>query len=199
MILFLVIIPICLWILYQLFVIEIPDYGLSRTVKKLQKKYDIYISGIGKQEDKINRGKLQEMTIYLDRHGKPLNQSEARALIVEVTQEILNNMNRNEKLRDALSPYPFTPKNLYIVIFNYMSKTDMFIYPDIAIVKESRGTVLYATIQDQKYNDYKTTYEEPYEEAVAILAREQQESANNNPEKQTHVKNTYTPNDNVSK
>jgi len=148
---------------------------IRRTGKILEKKYQIRQSatGIGGMD------KVWLMSIDFDRYGDPINEQEARKLIIACVDDFLEAVNNDEELRPFLQDFPFTAKNLELRIFNFDKNQELQSFPFIAIVTDSRGKIGFLTKDPNIKYGYKTDTEETYDEAVAILKQEKQTKLSN--------------------
>lgn len=153
-------------------------YGfVGREGKLLGKKYDMsQVSvGGGAKEDGI-----WLMSLDFQRYDVPLNEEEARKLIINCLHDYLEAVNRDEKLRPFLKIYPFKPENIDIGIFNFdpISRKESF-YPNITVVTAYEGKIAYFTVDESNPYRYKTKKYESYDEALAILKKENEQKKNN--------------------
>jgi len=151
-------------------------YGfINRTGKILEKKYHLRQSatGIGGMD------KVWLMCLSFDRYGEPINEQEARKLIINCVDDFLEAVNKDEQLRPFLQDFPFTAKNLELKIFNFNKDQELHYFPSIAIVKDLRGKIGFLTEDPATTCGYHTKKYETYDEAVAILKREKQTKLSN--------------------
>lgn len=96
---------------------------------------------------------------------KPVDITTSRKLVLTAHQELLDQINRNEKIRKYLIRYPFPPENVQIRIF--------FRNPDgsnpkdgqICVTSIIEGKIKYKT-NDPNYKLFKTLAEESYMQAL---------------------------------
>lgn len=120
--------------------------------------------------------KVWLMSISFDRCGDPLDEKEARSLVIQCVDDFLVAVNSNEQLRPFLRDYPFTAKNLSLDIFNFNKDQSLHIFPSIAIVSNSEGKIGFFTKEASDVYGYYTKKYETYDEAVAILKEENKTS-----------------------
>jgi hypothetical protein len=142
---------------------------VAKTGNKLEKKYGMSPCGIGggAKEDGI-----WLMALSFDRYGDPLTEAEARKLIINCVDDFLEAVNNDEQLKPFLKEYPFTAKNLDLTIYNYDKGQVLNYFPYIAIVTNSEGKVGFFTENASTKYGYYTKKYETYDEAIAILKRE---------------------------
>ena len=141
---------------------------INRQGKILGKKYHMEQSGNGLG----GMDKVWLMTIAFDRYGTPINEQEARSLVVHCVEDLLEAINNDEQLRPYLRDYPFTAKNLRLSIINFDKNQDVHYFPNISVVSNSEGKVGFFTDDPSDKYKYHTKKYETYDEAVAILKRE---------------------------
>jgi hypothetical protein len=141
---------------------------LNHTGKILATKYQMTEIGSGLG----GMNKVDLMTLSFDRQGNPLQEHEARKLIIQCVEIFLQAINGEDQLRPYLQDYPFTAKNLDVSIFNSDENQVWHYFPHIAIVANTKGKVCFLTKSPSAQYGYHTEKYETYEEAVAILAAE---------------------------
>jgi hypothetical protein len=98
---------------------------------------------------------------------RPLSKDEARLILIDCVQEILNAINSNEEIRPYLNSYPFTPKNVEITIFIKDSQARDLFDPDLGVVHAYKGKLDYITyVKGNKFYKHQSETEETYEEAL---------------------------------
>lgn len=148
---------------------KLSDQVIAKTGKKLAKKHHMSMGGTG------GGGSEQGLTLLLmsfDKNGNPVDISTARRLIVECVQEFLADINNNEQLRPYLKVFPFTPANVEIsIIFSDPNGGRVF-DPVLEVVAAHGGKVYYRTVDPNDHYKYKSKTDETYEEALAIIKKE---------------------------
>ena len=111
---------------------KISDFGEKVKTKGLK------LVGFGGAEDKENLGMTRQLSASFKINSE-LTVPIARKLIVEVTDEFLRMINADEKLRQYLSPYPFTAKNVDVAIFGIHAdeNKDLLLYVSLHNTKVS--------------------------------------------------------------
>lgn len=95
-----------------------------------------------------------------------LSEEEARARLVDCAEEMLTAFNTNEEIRPYLKNYPFTTKNLQIVIFATTPTGGDVFDPHIGSVSiYESDNIVYRTEEPNTFV-YKKTWREPYSEAL---------------------------------
>jgi hypothetical protein len=143
----------------------------KRTILKISKKYNLFLSAIGGGTD--DQG-IWLVNFMFDRRGKPYTIQESRAVIVDCIEELLSEINNDQEIRPYLKEYPFTPKNVSLTIISYDENGYDLVDPDLSVVSSSRGEINYSTTDPKNSYKYKLDIYESYEEAVAILKREKE-------------------------
>ncbi|KPK33082.1 MAG: hypothetical protein AMS24_02180, partial [Chlamydiae bacterium SM23_39] len=100
--------------------------------------------------------------------GEPYDIDKARELLVYAAEVFLNEFNSFEKIRPYLANYPFTSKNIDLSIFFHDEKNNSYASPHLTYVFLGYGeTVNY--VKKNENNQFQTVHEETYEEALAIV------------------------------
>lgn len=159
--------------------ITIPSYGISKnerlmlTVEKqaaktisAQHQMRCVGSGGGFKDDKVR------MSALSFRIPRPINEQEARRLIVAITQEYLHIINKNKELRPALLHYPFTNNDVELSISSTFPNGSDVYHPNIGIVFSLNGKIYYSTNDPDDKFKYKLEEEESFDDALRILALE---------------------------
>ena len=124
--------------------------------------------GFGGAEDKENLGMTRQLSASFKINSE-LTVPIARKLIVEVTDEFLRMINADEKLRQYLSPYPFTAKNVDVAIFgiNPNNRDDRLLYVSLY------DTFVAYRKDNPKGGRLIAVFDEDYDEAVRRLQIEE--------------------------
>lgn len=128
-------------------------------------KLQLYLVGVG---GSVENGKHTSIScsFALDH---PLNESQARGMIVKSSQLLLNNINKKEKLQQYLVHNPFKYNDIEFEIYIFNEDHSILYHPNLAIVALTHGIIEYITNDpDLKYK-YKSTVKETYEEALKKL------------------------------
>jgi hypothetical protein len=125
--------------------------------------------------------KIWQIALDFERYGDPLTEEEARKLIVNCVNDFLTAVNNNQQLKPLLRDYPFTANNIDLTIFNYDKNRSLYQYPSIAIVNASKGKVSFFTKHESIKYGYHTEKYETYDEAIAILKKQNKIDHSNEP------------------
>lgn len=145
---------------------------INKTGKRLEKKYNMSISAIGG----ASKGGIWLIDVGFDRLGDPMTIEEGRRAIVDCVQEYLKDINTDEALRPYLKVYPFTIDNLHIAIFHGAKDGGLVFDPILELIAADEFGVVYKTRDPDNIYKYKNIYKETYEEALAILQKEKENS-----------------------
>jgi len=91
-----------------------------------------------------------------------------KSSLVDSVEEYLSAINSNEKIRPYLHNYPFTAKNVEIVIYFHNPNGSNVASGKISIAAAKRGKVICYIDYPEKYT-IKTIHEETYEEALKLV------------------------------
>jgi hypothetical protein len=89
----------------------------------------------------------------------------ARQLLVTSVQEYLSAVNSNEKIKPHLHNYPFTDKNIKIVIYFYDSSGLDVPVGSISIASAAQGELIYYVDYPEKHT-IKAIHEESFQDAL---------------------------------
>jgi hypothetical protein len=139
---------------------------LSQTAKSVDKKYKISACGTGIS---MPGGIVKEMGLAFDADQK-FSKDQLRILLLQISEELLQNINSNVEIQPFLVKKPFTIENVEIIIYN--KDNGRFIYdPEIAVAAIDSGQVVYHTNDPENKFDYKNSYDESYQEALEIVQK----------------------------
>ena len=142
---------------------KIADRITVKTANELEKNQGLILAGIGGQM----MNDIQVMMIGLNCY-KEVDIKEARDLLIYSSELYLFNINKNEKIIPHLHNYPFTEKNIEIVI--YFRKPDGHKVSEGKINISSLNTgVLNYYINTQENQKLKVFHKETYEEAKKLV------------------------------
>ncbi len=148
-------------------------YGfIGKTGKKIGKKYGMSLSGNG---GGAKADGIWLMSISFRRYGSPINEKEARSLLIHCVEDFLEAVNNDEQLRPFLKDYPFKAKNLELTIINFDKDQFLHTFPNIAVVSNDQGKVSFFTKEVSQIYGYHTEKYETYDEAIAILKEESEQ------------------------
>ena len=103
---------------------------------------------------------------YLRRGQKIADVEEARKLILTCVQEFLNEANSNEDFRPLMKVYPFTEKNISIIVIFYDEEGRDIHYPYISSIIKRATAIDYTSMGPTVYDPYAQEITETYEEAL---------------------------------
>jgi len=136
--------------------------------KKQQLENGLSVCGVGHS---MPEGKIKELILYFIAQRK-LMVEDARILYITVTQQMLDQINADERLRFCLDHYPFTVDDLDISLaFAKESGKDVD-PPYIAYVSTTKGIIHYVWYDASTDRFFKERIKEPYEEALRIVRGE---------------------------
>jgi hypothetical protein len=139
---------------------------LAKAAKLIQEKYNIRPSGVGVA---MPGGPIQEVTLCFDTKY-PNTKEQLRELLIKISQELLDQINRNKELQEFIKEPPFKIKNVQIIIYNHDKDGRSLRDPEISNAQILQGVLSYATINPEDSFKYKNEYQESYEEALKALS-----------------------------
>ncbi len=108
---------------------------------------------------------------------EPVNEEKARELLLVATQELINAVNEEPRIRPFLGNYPFEPKNVEIRIFFYNHDGSKVASETLCNVSALEGDLDYL-VDGPKYPLFKCILKESYEEALQKQARSTNSNTN---------------------
>jgi len=143
---------------------KIADKITARTAAKLKLEKDLFLIGTGggMMDD------IKLMGMYFN-YYKPIDMQSARELLVYAVEEYLSSINSSEAVRPYLHNYPFTAKNIELVIYFYKPDRSFVELEKLSIIAANEGRVEYEINHSEK-RILKTIHEETYEEALKIVS-----------------------------
>jgi hypothetical protein len=99
---------------------------------------------------------------------EPIDIEKARELVVKASDELLREINSDEKIRPYLGNYPFEPKNITIQIFIQKLDGHSFGGKELSVIHASDGIIQYEIESPDPYR-LMNAFEETYEEALLRL------------------------------
>ncbi len=135
--------------------VKLADAITANTAKKLEEQKKLYLIGTGggMMHD------IQAMHMSFQFFHE-VDLEEARELIVYALREYLSDINNNEEVRPYLHNYPFTAKNVEIMIFVYGPDRHELPPERIYCITCIDGILEYYTRSDRDHPICKETYEE---------------------------------------
>ena len=145
---------------------------INQHIKYVSKKYDLQISGVGGG----NNGEKVRLAIVAFNLYERASIEEARKLFVLGSQELLNRYNWNEEIHPYLDSDPFTEENIRYSVAFYNKETGSRMLPDSLaycfIVKNNINYCILSKELGETKRSLNTIYEEPYQEALAIIKQD---------------------------
>jgi hypothetical protein len=138
----------------------------AQVARKINQKTGLKLIGTG--GGMINQINSMAMSFA---YYRDLSMEEARELLVYCVEEYLDAINANEKIKTHLSCYPFTSKNVEIMIFIYREDRRDPPVGFLTVADEICGKMIYK-IQQPGLPSMKTIHEETYEEAKKLVEQQ---------------------------
>jgi hypothetical protein len=169
-----VIFPFFLWCFYNGELVDNEEESftdhfhevLNESAIFLQAKYNVRFFGFGIDpvDEFVN---MLELNFELDRE---LRKEEIRLILIEMAQDFLEIINSRKELAPYMINYPFTVKNIDIIIcFNHEDGTPID-HPGIGIAAiEHCGILRYTTLDSKHYYHRVTREEEDFEEVLNLI------------------------------
>jgi len=132
----------------------------------VEKKYKFSPIGYGiNQPDKITYMEVSFVT------PSALTKSEARTILLEATNEFLKIINNDKELKKYLSNYPFTLKNVGIILST--GTPDEVLHPEICMASCTKRGVFFYTHDPKNTMKFKAITSETHEQALSKIAQSQ--------------------------
>jgi hypothetical protein len=140
---------------------------LAKAAKFIQEKYNIRPSGVGVA---MPGGPIQEVALCFDTKY-PYTKGQLRELLIKISQELLDQINRNKKLQEFIKAPPFTIKNVQIIIYNHDKDGTEIYDPNISGAQIAQGVLTFRTVDKSDTFRFKNQFEESYDEALKALSK----------------------------
>ena len=147
------------------------DKVICSFIKKVKKKYDFLVVGTG-GGGPGDKG-LNLLSVDFESYQK-MGIPEARKILVDCVQEFLIEINASEELKQYLAVYPFTAKNIGVLIQFTDKKRPIYMSPpSLAVARIDKEKLAYI-INIVETDRLERIKEETYEEALQILEKKDQ-------------------------
>ena len=156
----------CFYFIQSLDYEKIADRINAKTAKGLEEQKHLYLIGTGGQMMDDIQMMMMGFNFY-----STANIKTARNLLIEAAEKYLLAINSNEKIRPYLHNYPFTDKNIEIVIYFYKPDGSNIDSGELFIAAANRGKIIYY-IDCPDRDILKSIYQETYEKALQITLSE---------------------------
>ncbi len=145
----------------------------GRFCEEISLPKDLYLTGYGG----ALMHDVKELALHFDAF-ECLNLEEARKLYVEMTETYLDYINEDEAIRPFLHNYPFTIKNLKIMITFFDHSGNYQDNGCIALIfRVLKTSQVFYCAYDSEKKDFVDVHEEPYEEAKRIVLESSETSS----------------------
>lgn len=102
-----------------------------------------------------------------------LDENEARIILIDCVEELLEAINSNKEIRPFLSNYPFNEKNIHLAIFSVDKNGQDTFDPYIGSVSISKqDSITFRTKDPNNIYGYKNEYRENYQEALKTVRKQ---------------------------
>ncbi len=98
-----------------------------------------------------------------------LNVDEAKALYVEMMEELLHRINCHEKIRPHLHNFPFRDNNIKLMVSFVNDEGCAIRDGHVALMSIAKDHIIYFAAYDPDTENFYTLHREPYEEALRIV------------------------------
>lgn len=143
---------------------QLADEITARTAKKLKNEKSLILVGTGgRMMDDI------KMIMMGFEYCKVVDIKTARKLLVYCVEEYLSAINTSKEIRPYLHNYPFTAKNVEIVIYFRNTDGSKVALDKINIASAKEGEMFYYIDYPETYT-LKAIHKETYEEAVQAIS-----------------------------
>jgi hypothetical protein len=145
---------------------KLVDAITAKTAQKLKDEKGLILVGTGgRMMDDI------KMLMMGFDCSKEVDVEKARELLIYCVKEYLSEINSSKEIRPFLHNYPFTPKNVEIVIYFHNSDRSRVPSDKITVAASNDGEIIYY-VYDLEKRTLKTLCEESYERALQSISSE---------------------------
>ena len=100
---------------------------------------------------------------------RPVSKEEGRKLLIDCAEELLSQINTHPDFQQFMHEYPFTVKNIEIVMYVSTETGGTIYHPEIAIFSLVNGQLCYRTNTPENRYIFFSKEKETYEEALRII------------------------------
>jgi hypothetical protein len=149
--------------------VAMADAITADVAEKLTERYPMQVIGVsGGMMNTVNT-----IGLHFQIRG-PITKERLREMLVDSVEEFLTSINANEEIRPFLKNYPFTEKEIDIVIF-IVDGLGIHVYdPDPAVAAAAHGKICYYTEDKNNEFGYKQKIKEDYQTALQIVRESKQ-------------------------
>lgn len=150
---------------------RISDEIVAETSKEIISSHNLFLIGTG-------GAMMHDVEMLAISFGTKecLDIQRGRKIVCECAKQLINNVNINEKVRPYLHNFPFTEKNVRIIIFCQDEKDNTPSSPQVGVISLDNGTIRYKFFQKgEKTKEEKETFSE----AEKILQKQNDASFRN--------------------
>jgi hypothetical protein len=138
---------------------------LYNTVKEVEKKYKIQAIGTGVA---MPSGVVRKLALSFEVR-KSLSKNQLRIWLLEISNELINQINASVKVQKYLVTSPATIESVDIILYN-SNKDGLEVFdPEISVADIAGGILTYLTVDPSDIYGYKNRYTETYEEALQAI------------------------------
>lgn len=148
------------------------DEVLNQGIKFVEQKYKLKAIGSG---GGMPDGSIHNFNITLEHKGI-LSIDDARFLLVNITNDFVQIVNKNPKIKPYLYNFPFTDKDISLMVIIKSVEGDDLIDPYLGSIGQCAGELWYKTFKKINSNTYPRVFKEKreiFEDAVKILQKQQ--------------------------
>ena len=140
---------------------------LGNVNKTLSSRHNINMGGIIEATHRDDK-KYKTMGLCFQVR-RPVSKEEGRKLLIDCAEELLSQINTHPDFQQFMHEYPFTVKNIEIVMYVSTETGGTIYHPEIAIFSLVNGQLCYRTNTPENRYIFFSKEKETYEEALRII------------------------------
>lgn len=135
-----------------------------KTAQKIKNETGLHLCGTGGGS---SEGLLRKLNMCFDHYGE-ITMEEGRELLIYCVQEYLSAINASQEIKSSLLHYPFTPKDVEIIIYVRGADKKRVDIGEYNVINANGGRLIY-TIRQPDPEGMKRIHQETFEEAVKLV------------------------------
>lgn len=129
---------------------------IQKTIQFAEQKYQLLPFG----SSIIFVDKLESVGVHF-RVFKQIPKEDLYVILLDIANFLKESINNDPILQTFMIHYPFTLKDVEVVVFFYNGTSESVTYPDLNVAELTDGSYIFRTVDPQNPNKYKTQIAEP--------------------------------------
>ena len=144
---------------------QLVNITLANTARIIKEKYNLIPCGEGAA---MPGGPIQKLILcFFTKY--PYSKEQITSLLIQTSQELLNQVHENKEIQEFLNERPFTIRNIEIIIYNHDKNGREVYNPEISTARISNARLVYRSVDPEDMFKYKNEFYEKYEDAIKSI------------------------------